>query len=69
MLELVYPGEERSCLFAMLFLHRLTPAVRLQFTEDDYEDVRALADNTLPSAADSCFRHHRRRLRGQRGAA
>ena len=51
MLELVYPGEERSRLFAMLFLHRLTPAVRLQFTEDDYEDVRALAEKADRCAA------------------
>ena len=43
MLELVYPGEERSRLFAMLFLRRLPAAVRLQLTEDDHEDVCALA--------------------------
>ena len=49
MLELVYPVEEQPCLFAMLFLHHLPAAVRLQLTEDDNEDVRALADK-----ADRC---------------
>ena len=44
MLELVHPGEERTRLFTMLFLRRLPPAVRLQLTEDDHEDVRALAE-------------------------
>ena len=43
MLKLVYPGEERSRLFAMLFLRHLPTAVRLQLTEDDHEDVRTLA--------------------------
>ena len=56
MLELVYPGEERSRLFAMLFLHRLPAAVRLQLTKDDHEDVRALADKANRCTA-SIHRH------------
>ena len=44
MLERVHPGEERTHLFAMLFLRRLPPAVRLQLTEDDHKNVRALAE-------------------------
>ena len=39
MLELVYPGEERSCLLAMPFLRQVPAAVRLQLTEDDHEDI------------------------------
>ena len=39
MLELIYPGEEQSRLFAMLFLGHLPAAVRLQLTEDNHEDV------------------------------
>ena len=49
MLKLVHLGEEQTCLFSVLFLHRLPPAVRrlqpavrLQLTEDDHEDVQAL---------------------------
>ena len=60
MLELVYPGEERSRLFAMLFLRRLPVAVRLQLTEDNNEDVPALADK-----ADRCtisIHHHQQVL-------
>ena len=49
MLELVHPGEERTRLFSMLFL-------RLQLTEDDHEDVRALADKADRCAA-SIHRH------------
>ncbi len=56
MLELVHPGEERTRLFAMLFLRRLPAAVRLQLTEDDHEDVRALADKADRCAA-SIHRH------------
>ena len=56
MLELVHPGEERTRLFAMLFLRRLPPAVRLQLTEDDHEDVRALAEKADRCAA-SIHRH------------
>ena len=56
MLELVHPGEERTRLFAMLFLRRLPPAVRLQLTEDDHEDVRALAEKADHCAA-SIHRH------------
>ena len=56
MLELVHPGEERTCLFSMLFLRRLSPAVRLQLTEDDHEDVRALAEKADRCAA-SIHRH------------
>ena len=56
MLELVHPGEERTRLFAMLFLRRLPPAVHLQLTEDDHEDVRALAEKADCCAA-SIHRH------------
>ena len=56
MLELVHPGEERSRLFAMLFLRRLPAAVRLQLTKDDHEDVRALADKA-DRCATSIHRH------------
>lgn len=45
------PGEEKSHLFAMLFLRRLPAAVRLQLTEDDHQDVRALADKADRCAA------------------
>ena len=51
MLELVHPGEERTRLFSMLFLRRLPPAVRLQLTEDDHEDVRALVEKADRCAA------------------
>ena len=40
----------------MLFLRRLPPAVRLQLTEDDHEDVRALAKKADCCAA-SIHRH------------
>ena len=40
----------------MLFLRRLPPAVRLQLTEDDHEDVRALAEKADCCAA-SIHRH------------
>lgn len=43
MMELVEPGEEKTKLFAMLFLRRLPPQVRVQLTEDDHTDLRALA--------------------------
>ena len=56
MLELVHPGEEWSRLFAMLFLRRLPAAVRLQLTEDNQEDIRALADKADRCAA-SIHRH------------
>ena len=56
MLELVHPGEERTRLFSMLFLRRLPPAVRLQLTEDDHEDMRALAEKADRCAA-SIHRH------------
>ena len=56
MLELVHPGEERTRLFAMLFLRRLPPMVRLQLTEDDHEDVRALTEKADRCAA-SIHRH------------
>ena len=39
MLEVVYPSEEWSRLFDMLFLSRIPPAVHLQLTKDDHEDV------------------------------
>ena len=50
-LEHVYPGEEQSRLFAMLFLRCLPAAVHLQLTDDDHEDVRALADKADRCAA------------------
>ena len=56
MLEIVHPGEERTRLFSMLFLRRLPAAVHLQLTEDDLEDVRALADKA-DSCAASIHRH------------
>ena len=49
MLELVKPGEEKTQLFAMLFIRRLPPQVRVQLTEDDHTDLRALA-----AKADRC---------------
>ena len=49
MLELVKPGEENTQLFAMLFMRRLPPPVRVQLTEDDHTDLRALA-----AKADRC---------------
>ena len=49
MMELVEPGEEKTKLFAMLFLRRLPPHVRVQLTEDDHSDLRALAEK-----ADRC---------------
>ena len=56
MLELVHPGEERTRLFSMLFLCHLPPAVRLQLTEDDHEDVQALAEKADCCAAS--IHHH-----------
>ena len=56
MLELVHPGEGRTRLFAMLFLRRLPPAVRLQLTEDDHEDLSALAEKADHCAAS--IHHH-----------
>ena len=44
MMELVTPGEEKTRLFAMLFMHRLPAQVRVQLTEDDHTDLRALAE-------------------------
>lgn len=51
MLELVDPGEEKTKLFAMLFLRRLPAAVRVQLTEDDHTDLRALAEKADRCAA------------------
>ena len=51
MLELVKPGEEKTQLFAMLFLRRLPAAVRVLLTEDDYTDLRALAEKADRCAA------------------
>ena len=56
MLELVHPGEEQTHLFSMLFLRPLPATVHLQLTEDDHEDVRALANNADRCAA-SILRH------------
>jgi len=44
MLELVDPGEEKTKLFARLFLRRLPAPVRVQLTEDDLTDLRSLAE-------------------------
>ena len=49
LMELVKPGEEKTQLFALLFLRRLPAAVRLQLTEDNTENVRQLAEK-----ADRC---------------
>ena len=49
MMELVKPGEEKTQLFAMLFMRRLPPPVRVQLTEDDHTDLPALA-----AKADRC---------------
>ena len=51
MLELVKPGEEKTQLFAMLFLRRLPPQVRVLLTEDDHSDLRALAEKADRCAA------------------
>jgi len=51
MVELVQPGEEKTKLFAMLFLRKLPPAVRVQLTEDDHTDLRALAEKADRCAA------------------
>ena len=44
MMELVTPGEEKTRLFAMLFMHRLPAQVQVQLTEDNHTDLRALAE-------------------------
>ena len=44
MMELVTPGKEKTRLFAMLFMRRLPAQVRVQLTEDDHTDLRALAE-------------------------
>lgn len=51
LLELVKPGDEKTNLFSLIFLRRLPAAVRLQLTEDDHEDVRALAQKADRCAA------------------
>ena len=51
MVELVKPGEEKTQLFAMLFMRRLPPQVRVQLTEDDHTDLRALAEKAERCAA------------------
>lgn len=51
MLELVRPGEEKTSLFAMLFLRRLPCQVRAQLTEDSHEDLHALAQKADRVAA------------------
>ena len=56
MLKLVHSGEEQSRLFSMLLLQSLPNAVCLQLTEDDHEDVHALADKADRCAA-SIHRH------------
>ena len=42
MMELVQPGEEKTKLFAMLFMRRLPAQVRVQLTEDDHTELRAV---------------------------
>lgn len=44
MLELVEPGEEKTKLFAMLFLRRLPAQVRGHLSEDDHTNLQALAE-------------------------
>ena len=56
MLEREHPSEERTHLFAMLFLRCLPPAVRPQLTEDDHKNVRALAEKA-DHCATSIHRH------------
>lgn len=51
MLELVRPGEEKTSLFAMLFLRRLPCQVRAQLTEDSHDDLHALAQKADRVAA------------------
>ena len=51
MLELVHPGDERTNLFSLIFLRRLPAAVRVLLTEDDQEDIRALAEKADRCAA------------------
>lgn len=57
MLELVKPGEEKTQLFAMLFLRRLPPHIRVQLTEDDHTDLRALAEKADRCAASWAAKH------------
>ena len=49
MVELVKPGEEKTQLFAILFLRRLPAQVCVLLTEDNHSDLRALAEK-----ADRC---------------
>ena len=56
MLELVYPGVERSRLCSMRFYAALPATVPLQLTEDDHEGVSGLADKADRCAA-SIHRH------------
>lgn len=58
MMELVPPGEEKTKLFAMLFLRRLPAAVRVQLTEDDFTDLRALAEKADRCAASLAKQAH-----------
>ena len=51
MLELVKPGEEKTQLFAMLFLCHLPAQVRVLLTEDNHSDLRALAEKADRCAA------------------
>jgi len=57
MMELVKPGEEKTQLFAMLFLRRLPPHIRVQLTEDDHTDLRALAEKADRCAASWAAKH------------
>ena len=51
MVELGKPSEEKIQLFAMLFMRHLPPQVRVQLTEDDHTDLRALAEKAERCAA------------------
>jgi len=57
MMELVKPGEEKTQLFAMLFLRRLPPHIRVQLTEDDHSDLRSLAEKADRCAASWAAKH------------
>ena len=49
MLELAKPGEEKTQLFTMLFLHCISAKVCILLIEDDRNNLRALAEK-----ADCC---------------
>jgi hypothetical protein len=51
MRELVQPGDDRTHLFAMLFLCRLPESIRSQLTEDDHANLTELASKADRIAA------------------